>query len=193
MLASNIFAKMLSLSFLLFFFPLVTMLCSSFCWVYAQKTLLEFGKHAFTSCSVTLTDPSSEIQQVHIWKCWNTDSSQSRWFSCLVTCDIWFKHFLTKLYSQVYSLQHDHRLIHNSKVTLNGNMMNVWQFNNWIIAHYWSYLMFYTERNIQTDDFFMISWKSPSYTCFVLSVRYLGSLRNNSGVDDWSWRLLCDV
>lgn len=74
--------------------------------------------------------------------------------------------------------------------SFDGNMMNVWQFNNWIIARYWSYLMFYTERNIQMENFFMpvsfhqkeiISWKSPSYTCFVLSV------------DERSWRLLGDV
>lgn len=96
----------------------------------------------------------------------------------------------------------------NSEVSLrftwnfDGNMMNVWQFNNWIIARYWSYLMIYTERKNQTENFFMpvsfhqkeiLSWKSPSYTCFVLSVRYLGSLRNNLSVDERSWRLLGDV
>lgn len=143
-----------------------------------------------------LHGPSSDIQQVHIQKCWNTDSSQSRWFGSFVTCNIWFKHCAAEFIHSDTITDLFCIFFNNSKLTLrftwsfDGNMMNVWQFNNWIIARYWSYLMFYTERNIKTDDFFMpvsfhqkeiISWKSPSYTCFVLSV------------DERSWRLLGDV
>lgn len=143
-----------------------------------------------------LHGPSSDIQQVHIQKCWNTDSSQSRWFGSFVTCNIWFKHCAAEFIHSDTITDLFCIFFNNSKLTLrftwsfDGNMMNVWQFNNWIIARYWSYLMFYTERNIQMENFFMpvsfhqkeiISWKSPSYTCFVLSV------------DERSWLTLGEV
>lgn len=104
-----------------------------------------------------LHGPSSDIQQVHIQKCWNTDSSQSRWFGSFVTCNIWFKHCAAEFIHSDTITDLFCIFFNNSKLTLrftwsfDGNMMNVWQFNNWIIARYWSYLMFYTERNIKTD------------------------------------------
>lgn len=114
-----------------------------------------------------LHGPSSDIQQVHIQKCWNTDSSQSRWFGSFVTCNIWFKHCAAEFIHSDTITDLFCIFFNNSKLTLrftwsfDGNMMNVWQFNNWIIARYWSYLMFYTERNIKTDDFF--------YACIIPS------------------------